>query len=80
MVDPNPPTTDFFSLPAVLKRFEDRFAVLQNESVGEIKWPIKNLPENVQIGGTVTLKISTQKVEEDEKYARMRKLLEELIN
>lgn len=79
MVDSNA-SSDFLSIQAVLERFEERFAVLRNESIGELRWPIKNLPEGVAIGNTVVLKISTKKSEDDEKYARMRKLLEELIN
>ncbi|MBI2639055.1 hypothetical protein HYW83_05705 [Candidatus Peregrinibacteria bacterium] len=69
-----------FSLSARLVRFEDRFAVLSHEALGEFRWPIKNLPENLKIGDSVTLKIATPKIEEEEKYGRMRKLLEELIN
>ncbi len=69
-----------FSLSAKLIRFEERFAVLGHEMLGEFKWPLKNLPDELKIGDTVILKVSTQKLEADEKYARMRKLLEELIN
>lgn len=75
-----PSPQDFFSLNATLNRFEERFAVLHNESIGEFRWPIKNLPENVKIGDTVVLKVSTQNSENEEKYENMRKLLEELIN
>lgn len=71
---------DSYTLGAKLIRFEERFAVLQSEHLGEFKWPIKNLPENVKVGETVFLRAITPSVEEDEKYARMRKLLEELIN
>ena len=71
---------DFYSLTAKLERFEERFAILTNENVGEFRWPIKNLPENVKIGDTVVLKVSTQQLENDEKYIHMRRLLEDLIN
>lgn len=56
------------------------FAVLSNEMLGEFRWPIKNLPENIKIGDVVELKAVTSKIEEEEKYERMRRLLEELIN
>ena len=72
--------TDIYEITFTLERFEDRSAVLRNSESGELRWPIKNLPEQVRIGDSVVVKISTQKTEEDEKYARMRKLLEELIN
>lgn len=69
-----------FSLSVKLIRFDERFAVLGHEMLGEFKWPIKNLPENLKIGDMVILKVNTEKTEADEKYTRMRKLLEELIN
>lgn len=69
-----------YEINAKLTRFEERFVVLFNELLGEFRWPIKNLPDEVKIGETITLKISTQASEEDEKYSRMRRLLEELIN
>ncbi len=71
---------DLHTLLAKLERFEERFAVLLGDSGLELRWPIKNLPDNVKLGDTIALKISTTKVEDDEKYANMRRLLEELIN
>lgn len=67
-------------LTAKLERFEERFAVLSNELLGEFRWPIRNLPQRIEVGEMVQFKIATPKVEEEEKYARMRRLLEELIN
>lgn len=74
------PLPDSYTLTGTLSRFEERFAVLSNETLGEFRWPIKNLPENLTAGDTVQLKVVTSKVEEEEKYERMRRLLEELIN
>lgn len=68
------------TLSAVLVRFEERFAVLRSEMTGELRWPISHLPDQLKIGDAVTLKISTSKTESEEQYARMRRLLEELIN
>lgn len=65
---------------AKLERFEGAFAILSNETLGEFRWPAQNLPENIKIGEIVQLKIVTSKMEEEEKYERMRRLLEELIN
>lgn len=67
-------------LTAKLERFEGAFAILSNETLGEFRWPVQNLPENIKIGETVQLKMITSKIEEEEKYERMRRLLEELIN
>lgn len=69
-----------YFLAAKLERFEERFAVLNSEVLGEFRWPIKNLPENVQAGETIELSVRTRGINEDEKLTRMRKLLEELIN
>jgi hypothetical protein len=71
---------DSYTLTAKFERFEAIFAVLSNETIGEFRWPIKNLPENIKPGEMIQLKVVTSKVEEEEKYERMRRLLEELIN
>lgn len=62
-----------------IENFEGEFALLKNEYF-EIRWPIRSLPANLKIGETITLKMATQKSEENEKYSQMRRLLEELIN
>lgn len=71
---------DLHTFFARLERFEERFAVLLGDAGLELRWPIKNLPENIKLGDTIALKIGAPAVEDDEKYARMRRLLEELIN
>lgn len=72
------------SLAAKLERFEGEFAVLSSEGLLEFRWPTKNLPMNIGVGETVILKVFSQReqsiADNDEKYAHMRKLLEELIN
>lgn len=75
-----PEPQNLYSIQAKLERFEERFAVLQNETFGEFRWPIKLLPEDIQIGESIIIKASAAKSEEKNKYAKMRKLLEELIN
>ena len=75
-----PPSPDSFAVTATFVRYEERFGVLMNEALGEFRWPLKNLPEGVKVGDSVTLKIITPNTEQEEKYLRMRKLLEELIN
>jgi hypothetical protein len=78
MLSPLP--QDSYSLPAKLERFEGEFAVLRNEIIGEFKWPTKKLPQQLQVGETVVIKINTAQIEKEEEYSKMRKLLEELIN
>ena len=74
------PAKNLYALQLLLVRFEDRFAVLSHESAGEVRWPIKNLPDDVKPGDIVTLRVASPRAEEEEKYATMRKLLEDLIN
>ena len=54
--------------------------MLRNEIIGEFKWPTKKLPQQLQVGETVVIKINTAQIEKEEEYSKMRKLLEELIN
>lgn len=63
-----------------LERTENNLAILRHETLGEFHFPKDHLPEGCMAGDTITLKISTSKDTEDEKYANMRRLLEELIN
>lgn len=80
MTSENGKPEDLYTLKAVLQRFEGRKAILFSEILGEIAWPIRNLPDDVQVGDWVTLKISSSKTKTDEKLDKMRQLLEELVN
>lgn len=75
------------TLSAILLRFEEPFAVLGNEALGEFRWPRTNLPENLAIGDLIHLQVAQPgaennggAVDEEKQYERMRRLLEELIN
>ncbi len=69
-----------FNITFILSGFEERNAVLVSETAGNILWPIRLLPEEIKVGDPVTLRVLTQKQNDEEKYASMRRLLEELIN
>ena len=69
-----------YELPVTIERFENHFAVMRNEVTGELKWPAMNLPSSVQTGDNLILTAVLTKNDEEEKYARMRATLEELIN
>lgn len=71
---------DSYSITAKLEKFEGEFAVLTNEVIGEFKWPIRKLPEGLNLGEEIVIKLNTKEIAQEEQYARMRKLLEELIN
>lgn len=66
-------------LTFLLDRFEEQYAVLRNEVVGEIRWPIRQFPKEVKIGDELILQIASGQ-SETEKYKIQRRLLEELIN
>ena len=68
------------ALHAKVERFEDRYAVLRHEALGEFKWPLSHFPERVNVGETVVLNISTERATAENKEEEMRRLLEELIN
>jgi hypothetical protein len=69
-----------FKLEFIFRRFEERFAVLENELTGEIHWPLKNLPEDLKPNDKVRLKIETDSLAQQEQIETLKKTLEELIN
>lgn len=71
---------DSYTMAVQLERFEEPLAIFSSDGLGEFRWPIEKLPPDVKPGDSLSLKISTGKIEEEEKYGRMRRLLEELIN
>lgn len=74
------PLPELYTLSARLDKFEAPFAIFSSDGLGEFRWPLAKLPPDAKLGDTLLIKISTGKIEEEEKYARMRRLLEELIN
>lgn len=67
-------------IKGVLDRFEDRLAVIKTENDNEIFWPIKNLPEEIAIGSTVRLTLSTNKNETQEREALAKSMLNDILN
>lgn len=68
-------------LSAKVISFKDKFAELKIEDQEQtILWPIKYLPEDVVESSQVFLKIGSHELEEEERAAIARKLLEELVN
>jgi len=47
-----------------------------------IPWPVSNLPEGIEIGDTVNIKVEAlkKKAVNEAKFDDMRKMLEELVN
>lgn len=71
---------DDSNIQFILDRFEERYAVLRHELHGEIRWPIKYLPETTRIGEPIMVCAFTEQQQKDQQYDKMRRLLEELIN
>jgi hypothetical protein len=67
-------------LAFILRRFEDRNAILFNQKTGEITWPIINLPEDVNPNDEVKLRLITKAMELDEEVQALKRTLEELVN
>lgn len=65
-----------YFLQAVVKKFEGKFAVLETDDGQELRWPIKNLPDDAQAGQSVRLIISTAQSE----HADREKLAQAVIN
>jgi hypothetical protein len=59
-------------------KFENKFAILENAIYGKINWPIKRLPDEINIGAKVYL--TAQLNEPNNKNTNLKQLLEELIN
>ncbi|MFH1207711.1 MAG: DUF3006 domain-containing protein [Patescibacteria group bacterium] len=61
-----------YSVATTVKRFEGKFAVLETSDRQSVRWPIKNLPDDVQEGASVRLLLSSAKTDQEtrEKLAR----------
>lgn len=69
-----------YKLEFTLSRFEERMAVIYNDTIGEIKWPIKNLPEDLNIDDKFHLKAISPESQEQEQVHALQQTLELLIN
>lgn len=67
-------------LEFTFRRFEERSAILYNEQTGEIKWPIKNLPDDLKPNDKAKIRIVSPAIEHAEQVEELKKTLEELIN
>ncbi len=69
-----------YELEFTFKRFEDRYAILDNEATGEIRWPIVDLPEDVNPNDKIKLKLITEQIQHNENLNDLKKTLEGLVN
>ncbi len=69
-----------YHLKGKIMEFQGTEAILVLENNEQIKWPIKNLPEGIQINDLFRLVFSTQKTDEQEKEILAKKILNEILN
>jgi hypothetical protein len=71
---------DVHALKATIIRFEGRFAVLETDEGVTIRWPIKQLPDDVQEGEWVRLTVSSDKTEEETHQQLAREVINSLLS
>jgi hypothetical protein len=68
------------SLTFTITKFEGKFAILNNQTFGELKWPIKKMPDLVEVGHTIVLGVLTNLNKSELSDKQLKSLLDELIN
>jgi len=69
-----------YSLKATTKKFEGKFAVLEVEERQTLRWPIKELPDDIQEGAPVRLMISSEKADREAGEKMAKKMLNTLLD
>jgi hypothetical protein len=63
-----------------LNRFEERLAVIKTPDGGEILWPIKNLPDEIKAGDSLTLTLTTGQEQTADQADLAKSMLNEILN
>ena len=63
----------------IIKKFEGTFALIETEDNQLLKWPIKNLPDDVKEGVSLRLAISTEKTDEESREKLARTVLNSIL-
>lgn len=74
----NPDQKKYY-LKAKIESFEGKFALIKTEDKQKLLWPIKNLPDDIQVGSLVRLVISTAKTDEEERERVAKTMLNEIL-
>lgn len=74
----NPDQKKYY-LKAKIESFEGKFALIKTEDKQKLLWPIKNLPDDIQVGSLVRLVISTSKTDEEERERVAKTMLNEIL-
>lgn len=68
-----------YDLNVIIKKFEGTFALIETEDHQLLKWPIKNLPDDVKEGISFRLAISTEKTDEESREKLARTVLNSIL-
>ncbi|XOU94257.1 MAG: DUF3006 family protein [Candidatus Kerfeldbacteria bacterium] len=68
-----------YDLNVTIKKFEGIFALIETEDNQLLKWPIKNLPDDVKEGASLRLAVSTEKTDEESREKLARTVLNSIL-
>lgn len=68
-----------YNLNATIIKFEGIFAILKMVDNQEIKWPIKNLPDDVEEGKKIRLVVSSEKTDSESQEKLAREILNSIL-
>ena len=68
-----------YFLNAKLEAFKETNAIFKAENGILYTWPIKNLPDNLKVGQTVRLSLSTEATEKEEREKVAKEVLNQIL-
>lgn len=75
-----PSSPDRHQLKVTVKKFEGKFAVLETSERLCFSWPIKDLPDDVEVGTRIRLIAATSRTDEQEREQLAKAVLNAIIN
>lgn len=72
-------STSHHWLAGTIERFEEKMAVILTKDGQKLLWPIKNLPDDCEVGTKIRLIISTSKTDQEERTALAKTILNEIL-
>lgn len=68
-----------YQLKARVKGFEGKCAIVETNDQQVLRWPIKNLPDEIQEGEEVTLEVLTTRLEKETQEQLARDVLNSIL-
>lgn len=68
-----------YEIKGKVEKFQDKVAVISTTDNQKLLWPIKNLPEDCQVGQEIRLTISTEKTDQAEREQLAKTLLNQIL-